>query len=75
MISRQGLNGLADEYLIAAGHVHDAATVLENASVFIGAVPGEGFVTDSTRVIEAANTLYAAVSALRSRLYDVTPND
>jgi hypothetical protein len=75
MISRKGLDGLIDDYTAAAGHVNDAATAMENASVLIVAVPGEQFVTDSVRAIELANTLYAAITALSGRLHDVTPND
>ncbi|GAB2972594.1 hypothetical protein [Saccharothrix stipae] len=75
MISRQALAALVDDYTQALGHINDAATALETASVMVGAVNRDGLTTESARLIETTNNLYQAVSTMRDRLHDITPDD
>lgn len=75
MISRQGLAALVDDYTDALGHIHDAATALETASVMVGAVNRDGLTAESARLIDTTNNLYQAVSTMRDRLHDITPDD
>lgn len=73
MISRTGLNDLIGEYRRALGKVNDAATILDDVSVFAGAAGGP-LMRDSARLITDANALYYEIAKAISRLQEVTPD-
>jgi hypothetical protein len=74
MSSRKGLNDLVTDYRTALGHVHDAAQVLEDASVFISAA-GSAFTRESVRHIDQLSSIYVEINKTTGRLREVPPDD
>lgn len=74
MISAKGRDDLVRHYQLALGKVNDAAAILEDVSMIIGAA-GQQFTRASTRLIEHSNALYSEINRTIGRLREVTPDD
>ncbi|HEX3781015.1 MAG TPA: hypothetical protein VHX38_15230 [Pseudonocardiaceae bacterium] len=73
MISRKNLDDLTEDYKKALVLVHEAATILEEASVTAEAVSPE-FARHSGMLIRDAEMVYRFINSSLARLHRTTPD-
>ena len=74
MISRNGRDGLVEDYRKALELVNRAAHTLEDASVLISGA-GVSFTRKSVSVIDHLNDVYVEINQIKNQLSEVKPDD